>query len=161
MTDLLGRDVSAIESDENGWTDLYYAAALNQPALAERLLDDHAFVNATLYIDGGPLTDRLREKLIELGQDVDLRRNGQTPLHVAAYSNAADVAATLLDRGANVDAVDTLGQTPLHVAAGGARVDVLRELLARGADADAADQRRTKPLSTSSWRPATWTPCGC
>ena len=93
------------------------------------------FVNATLYVDGGPLTDRLRETLIELGQDVDLRRNGQTPLHVPVHSNAVEVAAVLLDHGANVNAVDTLGRTPLHVAASGARVDVLRELLARGADA--------------------------
>ena len=132
---LLGRELSTFDSDENGWTDLYYAAALNQPSLAERLLDNYAFVNGTLYIDGGPLTDRLRETLSELGQrEFDLRREGQTPLHVAAYAGAAETAAILLDRGADVDAVDTLGQTPLHVAAKSARVDVMRELLTRGAD---------------------------
>ncbi len=135
LTGLLGREVSPIASDENGWTDLYYAAALNEAALAERLLDEHAPVNATLYVDDRPLTDRLQQVLRELGQQIDMHRVGQTPLHVAAYANAVDVAAALLAREASVDAVDTHGQTPLHVAARNARVEVLQLLLASRADA--------------------------
>ena len=52
------------------------------------------------------------------GQDIRLDPNvGATkPLHVAARSESPEVAALLLERGAEVDARDAIGWTPLYYA---------------------------------------------
>jgi len=42
--------------------------------------------------------------------------DGRTPLHWAATSGAADIAAFLIDNKAEVDKVDSSGWTALHVA---------------------------------------------
>jgi hypothetical protein len=41
---------------------------------------------------------------------------GMTPLMMAAYAGNIELVTTLLERGARVDAVDTLGRMPLHFA---------------------------------------------
>ena len=51
FVDLLGRYPSADAVDENGWTDLHWAAVLNLPKLADMLLE--AGVNVDRRIEGG------------------------------------------------------------------------------------------------------------
>ncbi|XP_037081546.1 ankyrin-3-like isoform X1 [Pollicipes pollicipes] len=66
-------------------------------------------------------------------------RHGETPLHVVTCPKAADA---LLQRGARLDARDSLGNTPLHLAARFQRVDVLQTLLQRmGDDVNLLDQK--------------------
>ena len=58
-----------------------------------------------------------------------------TSLHLAAASGNADMVTLLLDRGADVNALETeSGQTPLIFAADENRVDAIRVLLKRGAN---------------------------
>jgi hypothetical protein len=65
------------------------------------------------------------------------RRPGdETPLHWAASSDDADVAAALIDAGADVDAPDGSIGTPLDNAIGYGCWDVARLLVARGAKVD-------------------------
>nr|CAH7765983.1 unnamed protein product [Callosobruchus chinensis] len=59
---------------------------------------------------------------------------GWTPLHVAALHGRANIVGVLLEKGANVNAVDRYGKTPLDYAEGYAKnQDVVKALLdARG-----------------------------
>ena len=66
-------------------------------------------------------------------------------LHLAAFEDAVDVARTLLDLGASVDASsgDSYGQTPLHGATSAEMADLL---LKRGATVDCRDRFGATPL---------------
>jgi ankyrin repeat protein len=73
--------------------------------------------------------------------DTDMR---VTPLHSAAAADARDVAAVLLEAGADADAVQAGGYTPLHSAGATGDTALVSLLLAHGGDPDrAADDGRT------------------
>jgi Ankyrin repeats (many copies) len=82
--------------------------------------------------------DRVRSalRMREQGGDVDERFSfdDKTALHFAALFGHADVAALLLDAGADVGAKTTRGETPLHFAANAATAALL---LKAGADVGA------------------------
>lgn len=72
---------------------------------------------------------------------------GRTPLHDAAAVGAAAVVRLLLDRGADLNAVDLHGRAPLHYAAGCAGgAPAVAELLRRGATVDIRDADQLTPL---------------
>ena len=93
------------------------------------------------------------EALVAAGADLRVRLNGRTLLHLAARAGDLEVATWLLDRGADVHAVNDCapaceerGQTPLHDAQA-FRDDPMSELLlARGARVDALDANGRSPL---------------
>ena len=64
----LGRELSASAVDDNGWTDLHYAAALDWPAVARVLLGAGARLDARLRADVG---DR-QEVIISRHSSTDL-----------------------------------------------------------------------------------------
>jgi ankyrin repeat protein len=77
---------------------------------------------------------------------------GRTPLHVAAASGLTEIAARLIEAGADVNA-DYFGTTPLHsamrglsVAACAVSVEMVRLLIANGASLHARDDRSQTPL---------------
>jgi len=78
--------------------------------------------------------------LIEAGADPDARTVGggfaETPLHWAASSDDADVAAALIDGGADVELPDGSIGTPLDNAIGYGCWNVARLLISRGARVD-------------------------
>ena len=87
------------------------------------------------YFPNGPEIVRL---LVAAGADPDARPpGGETPLHWAASSDDAHVAAALIDAGADVDAPDGSIGTPLGNAVGYGCWEVARLLVARGAGVDA------------------------
>lgn len=75
----------------------------------------------------------------------DRDRAQRTPLHYAAIDlRATDRAAgvrSLLEQGADVDAVDEAGMTALHFAARRKDTDVVRVLLEAGAQVNRQDDR--------------------
>lgn len=86
------------------------------------------------------------EALTAAGADLAVRLEGRTLLHIAARDGNIEVATWLLDRGADVQAVNDcqpkcaeLGQTPLHDAQAFRDDDMSALLLARGALVDAVD----------------------
>ena len=89
LANLLGRAFSPDARDENGWTDLHYAAALNLPGLASALLDAGADPNAKLKRDGKAFSFRLKSTLSQFGLGVEnWVRVGAAPLIYAAVVNA-------------------------------------------------------------------------
>lgn len=145
---ILGRDVSPRAKDENGWTDLHYAAAADLYNVARHLIAAGADVNARLRDDGAIITDSLVNVLNNL---TDLNwlwtwRFAQTPLHIAAEQNADKTAALLLKNGADVEVQDTNGNTPLHIAAQRNADKIAALLLKNGADVDVKGDGGRTPL---------------
>ena len=86
------------------------------------------------YFPNGP---QIVGVLIEAGADPNGRSPGdETPLHWAASSDDVDVAAALIDGGADLEASDGSIGTPLDNAVGYACWHVARHLVARGARVD-------------------------
>jgi ankyrin repeat protein len=94
--------------------------------------------------------------LVEKDVKLALARDeaGRTPLHLAAGSGRADVAAYLVARGADVNAADNNAWTPLHAAAAADRDEAVRILI----DGKAALESRTSegetPLAVAAGRGA-------
>jgi ankyrin repeat protein len=90
------------------------------------------------FFPNGPEAAKL---LIRAGADVNSRgddeEHGETPLHWAASSDDAAVAAVLIDAGADLDVPNGSIGTPLANAVGYGCWNVARLLVARGAAVDA------------------------
>ena len=69
-----------------------------------------------------------------------------TPLHWAAYEDAAPVAQLLLERGATPDPRDKTNSTPLLLATINGYTDVVKVLIAHHADVNAKDHSDWTPL---------------
>ena len=152
LSRLLGREFSPAAVDENGWTDLHFAALVNLPELAEALLSAGMRAGGALKSDNKPFDETLQKTLRAFGHNrfAAAKRVGQTPLHLAARQNAPDVARLLMDHGADVNERDKAGDeddwTPLHYGASYNAPKVVRLLLARGADINAKDKGGWTPL---------------
>jgi ankyrin repeat protein len=84
--------------------------------------------------------DTVATKLfLEAGMDPNANVDGITPLMVAATKNRLEIAKSLIDKKANVNAKDKDGLTALHYAVigdpnGSASIDVTKLLIEKGAD---------------------------
>ena len=169
---VLKRALSPHEKDENGWTDLHYAAFGHWAApgglkaVARFLLDAGANVNARMRDDGQKITEELATNmdwLRDAGR-TEWWRYGETPLHIAAHTGASKVAAVLLQNSADTEAKRSDGSTPLHIAVQNSpnsavskpaytyidgrpvRMNVAALLLQHGADVGSADEHGRTPL---------------
>lgn len=77
-------------------------------------------------------------------------RLGKTPLHFAVTFGHAEVAAVLVEHGADLNAADGTGMTPLHVAAMMCNKNAADWLAGRGADVNARDDFGDTPLHTAA-----------
>jgi ankyrin repeat protein len=114
---------------EDGWTPLHLAGFFCHADAVRRLLDAGAQPGAVS-----------RNSL----------RN--TALHAALAGGCVEAALLLIERGADVKAVDSGGYTPLHIAAENGQVAAVKALLARGADPHAVDAEDKTPLSRAAAR---------
>ena len=87
--------------------------------------------------DGGDVNVKDKERWIDFRSGFRLRRNGETPLHDAAYGGHKEVAELLISKGADVNAKNNDGVTPLHDAARKSRKEVAELLIAKGAEVNA------------------------
>ena len=93
------------------------------------------------------------EKLVNLDADLSAAGGGYrlTALHVAAgWNENPSVTELLLNRGADIDATDSLGRTALHLASRRNRNPAVAELLIeRGASTEATDDKGWSILTTA------------
>lgn len=90
----------------------------------------------TMCDDSQLYGDSLR-LLLDVTSEVNIvDRNGRSILHLAARYGSAEAVQQVLNRGANVDAVDALGESPLRysVDTSNDRIQKIEILLRAGAD---------------------------
>lgn len=75
---------------------------------------------------------------------------GQTPLHVAAFNNHADIAKLLIEDHADVNARANNGSTPLHLAAAKGNKEIVELLIDNHADVNALDKDGWSPAHSAS-----------
>jgi len=97
---------------------------------------------------------RVHELLLLEPGFVDLwSPDGFTALHLAAFFGHEDVAAELVRRGADIDAVSrnpALRVQAMHSAAAGNHTGIVRLLLDNGADANAAQEGGFRPIHAAA-----------
>ena len=141
FVDLLGRNPSAEAVDENGWTDLHWAAVFNLPKLAGWLLDAGSDVDQRSKGDGEPFGNELKAALKRMNPEFYwTSKYGMTPLHVAGYVDSVEVAELLIAHGADVHARDSIGRTPLYFAADLDALKAADVLIAHDADINTWDE---------------------
>ncbi|MEW6614509.1 MAG: ankyrin repeat domain-containing protein [Thermodesulfobacteriota bacterium] len=154
-----GADVNA--KMNNNWTPLHDAAFNGSKEIVQLLIEKGADVNskdnegftplhrATNYMPIFYKGDAEATVLLLLknGADVNAKTNdGDTPLHFAVLRNDK-VKATLIEKGADVNAMNFKGQnTPLHIVSGIGNKEFVLFLIERGTDPGIANKDGKTPL---------------
>lgn len=84
-------------------------------------------------------------------------KDGSTPLHCATWNGQLEVAALLIESGADVNAHnenDHWGTTPLHAAAHANQTAIAQLLIDHGADVNAADREGRTPMFHTTFHKA-------
>lgn len=144
-----------------GLTALHMAAAHGITDIIGLLIDSGLEVNAVDDDRSTPLhwaamkggKKAAVELLLAQGAAHDARNKlGESPMHLAAGKGWAEVIGALLDRGADVNAVDDDKWTPLHQASLEGKKDVVDLLLARGAALNPRNKRGDSPIHSALLR---------
>jgi ankyrin repeat protein len=140
----LAGDASLLNAvNESGQNAFLLAKYYRRPEIADYLLG----LGPRLDLFSLCAAGRVNAVKHEIDRDGSLLKahsgDGWTPLHLAAFFGHPELAAALLDRGADVNARSTnsMKNTPLHAAAAGGNIELVRLLLERGADANATQER--------------------
>lgn len=144
-------DLAGIIAERLPAPDIFEAAALGRAARVIELLradpgaatrrspDGFTALHLPAFF-GPPDAVAICRALLEAGGDVNARSANEmsvVPLHSAVAGNHADVAAVLIEAGADVNATQRHGWTPLHGAAQNGATGTVERLLAAGADSAA------------------------
>lgn len=135
-------------TNASGQTAFVLANYYNQPGVASFLLTLQPQLDVFSASIAG-LEDRV---LAMIEGDPSLigghNSDGWTPLHLASFFGKANLAAALIERGADVNARSTnqMQNAPLHAAVAGRKTQIVKLLLAQGADANRAQRGGWTPL---------------
>ena len=139
----LSEEPSLLEAtNASGQSAFLLAKYYHQEAAAEYLLS----LNPTLDLFNACVAGRNADVLAKIARDPQLLKShssdGWTPLHLAAFFGHLQLATSLIEGGAEVDARSTngLNNTPLHAAAAGGYTELVALLLQHGANANARQE---------------------
>lgn len=138
----------------HGETALHLAAQNGDHAMAREILGAGAAVHVVDQHNNTPviyasLRGDAEMLALLLRQDSSGIRHGGnsgTALHAAVESGSIDAAATVLEFGADIDAINGGDATPLHIAVMRRNLLMAGYLLSRGADVNAGGTSRETPL---------------
>ena len=161
---LIDRGLDVNQPTARGETPLHLALGNDEPSVAAALIARGADVNGGaalhnplwLALTRNPVDVRLIRLLLETGADPNPNvpaRNTSPLIHVMRWDEPArsEVVGLLLERGAKVNARDSVRFTALHHAMGpesqaGENSQVVKLLLDAGADVNAQNHRGETPL---------------
>jgi ankyrin repeat protein len=150
---MVGGDPSlASARDQQGVSALMRARYRSDQGLVDALMDAGPTIDVFEAASLGDI-ERLRELLDgDPSLATEFSGDGFTALHFPAFFGGVDVAALLLERGADVDAHGRswMTGTPLNSAAAGGHTDVARLLLGAGADPNARQASGWTPLHSAA-----------
>jgi ankyrin repeat protein len=136
----LATDPSLLDAtNETGQGSFLLAKYYRQDATADFLLDQGVKLNFFDQCVAGQTAPVLAQIETTPSLLEAYSGDGWTPLHLAAFFGANELAEALLAKGAPIDARSTnnMQNTPLHAAVAGRRSAMVKLLLERGADANA------------------------
>jgi ankyrin repeat protein len=156
---LLDRGADPNTLDDDGDTPLDTAS---NAAVADYLLAHRAHISA-ISVDGTTRLSNIDRDLlmavvagnaqavraaISRGAHVNIRfgSKAETPLIRATYLGRTDVAAALVQAGADIEETNAAGQTPLHIAVGQGHIKIVESLVSRRPNMDAKDSSGKTPL---------------
>lgn len=149
-----------VRDGQNGFTPLMWASWRAQIGTMRELIARGAQVNArttfaqpkALILRGYSIisTDQQNVNGVAvtsaLGAGYGALNDGITPLLLASASGSAIAVKTLLEKGANPNAVTASGETPLDAAAAAGYLPSVQALLKRGAQVNTTDSSGGAPL---------------
>jgi quinoprotein dehydrogenase-associated probable ABC transporter substrate-binding protein len=130
-------------ADRSGWTPLMFATWDNNPGSVAMLVAHGAKIDATensgltaLAIASQNAKINGALALLTAGADVNapVAKGGYTPLMLASISGSSELAGSLIEHGAKVNATNLGGVTALMIAAAGNHSNVAALLIKSGAD---------------------------
>lgn len=144
-------EMARVLVQEGAALDLFEAAAIGETERVRELLDaDSTLLNAVNPDGFSPLglasffgQEEVAALLLSLGADANtVSQNAMQvqPLHSAVTGNHSSLAQTLLEVGADVNAVQNGGLTPLMGAAQNGNAELVRLLLSHGAQAGTVNE---------------------
>ncbi|KAG6599729.1 Serine/threonine protein kinase [Phytophthora cinnamomi] len=147
-----GADVNAV--DNKGWSPLVFAVGSGKLDVAGFLIEAGADSSVVKKKKAELLSDAVQNGildtvryLMESGDANATDEQGKTLLMIAAQCSQMDVVRFLVDRGADLNAVDNLNNsTPLLYAAEGGHLDVVQFLIQRGADVNIGNKEGVTSL---------------
>lgn len=148
------------QSEEGGFADPAWLAALNNHASVVDTLAEHIDLDAVTHPQNGwtPAHLAVEKGYIDIiralaRHNVDLNRattDSFTPLHRAAYIGNVEVVRVLLDCGVALDKRTYDGATAVFVAAQHKHPDIIKVLAERGADLDLTKYDGATPVSVAA-----------
>ena len=144
-----------------GLTALHQAASMGRLDAAKLLIDHGADLNArgdwgtilqTLIYRRGDSSAEMVRLLLKSGAKLEPFSCGNTELHIAAVQGSTEMARLLVERGAEVNAVNEDGHTPLYYAARHGHRRTADALIAAGARGSALGEANygTAPQLTAT-----------
>ena len=126
----------------------------NQTKTVEELIKQYAnpnYVNSfgwsLLYTNLYFKNFVIAELLLENGADANIGISSQTPLHIAIEKNATkNVINLLIEKGANIEAIDYLGRTPIFNAIEQNNIEVIEILIRYNANLKTIDNYQNNPI---------------
>jgi quinoprotein dehydrogenase-associated probable ABC transporter substrate-binding protein len=155
-TVLLDKKGDANYADRNSWTPLMWASWGDNPTLVNLLVKHGAKLDipdadglTALAIAAQNAKIKSATALLAAGADVNapVAKGGYTPLMLVAIAGSSELAGSLIEHGAKVNATNPGGVTALMIAAAGNRSTVIAVLLKSGADVNARSEDGRTALS--------------
>mmetsp|Transcript_53226 Transcript_53226/g.141537 ORF Transcript_53226/g.141537 Transcript_53226/m.141537 type:complete len:254 (+) Transcript_53226:177-938(+) len=107
----------------------------------------HMFLGMLNHTDSPWLVEEQAKALVQEGAAVEVKKDGQTAVHVAATNGSSEVLRAMAAYGAPLDeGCDFRLGTPLHYACQSGQLDSVRVLLEGGATIDCQDKEGKTPL---------------